>query len=133
VRFWLEQVADLAVTIAAAIARFFWPQTFLAFKVRLFMLWTGVLVGKAALNFDLEFTRSLAGSSLTVRIGGLDTAAIASTTVTLGVLTLANVFIALRRNRLSRELMDFARDPGVSDSLKREVIERLLDERNRRY
>jgi hypothetical protein len=130
---WINELLDRLAEFAGGIARFLWPQTFLAFKVRLFTLWVAVLAGKAALNFDLDITRSGDGSEVRFHIGGVDVVSIAATAVTLGILVLANVFIAVRRARFNREILEFARDPSVPESLKREVIERMLDERSQRY
>ena len=70
---------------------------------------------------------------MTVRVGGLDTVAITATAITLGLLVLANVFIAVRRTIFNQELLDFARDPLVSEGLREQIVKDLLEERNRRY
>lgn len=129
----LEGAFDLVRDIGSVIARVFWPQTFLAFKVRVFALWTTVLAGKAALSLDLGFTRSAAATSFTARLGGIDTVSIIATAITLTLLLLSDVIIAIRRRSFDRDLLELARDPSVPNNIKEQVIGYLLDERNRRY
>jgi hypothetical protein len=102
-------------------------------KVRLFALLTIGLVAKSALGFDFRLVRGPRSSSIDLKVTGADLLSVLVTAVTLAFLVLANVVVLIRRRSFDRELLDFARDPNVPDTLKRDVIFALLDERNRRF
>lgn len=130
---WLDTVADVLGAMAETIRRILWPQTFMALKVRLFGLMTLALIGKSVLDLSLEAKKAVESSSIVLRVAGIDLETVVVTALTLAFLVLANVVVFIRRERFNRELLDFARDPNVSDQLKTQVIEQLLAEQTRRF
>ena len=119
--------------VLALVGRILWPQNFMAVKVRLFSLLTIGLIVKSAVGIDLSLLRRGGVSSVDLKVAGADLVSVLVVAVTLAFLVMADIVIFIRRRAFDRELLEFAKDPSVSEPLKRDVIHALLDERNRRF
>lgn len=109
------------------------PRTFMGLKARLFSTLVLGLVAQLAFDFEVQIPWHSQPGSVAVSMPDADLGTVVVVAAAMALLVLANVIIQIRRIGFNRELMAFARDQGVPETLRRDVIERLLHERNNRF
>lgn len=111
--------------------RILFPRSFIAFKVRLYSLLLLGLVVDFGLRLRLRPLSNNAEPGLSLELSGPDLAVIIVCAITLIFLVLVNWILRIRHQQLRMESIELAKQPGIPNGLKRDVIREVLRESQR--
>jgi hypothetical protein len=112
--------------VLEALKRVAVPRTFLALKFRLFILLALGLAADVSIRLRIESSESGWWPRVKFELPGAELAVVISCAATIIFLVACNFVLYLRQQRLSRELLALAREPGIPDDVKRHIVQELL-------
>lgn len=106
------------------IINLFAPKSFMAFKSKLFIFLLSGLIIDFSLKIALKIT-NLKQIRLLFYLSGPEFNIILSCIICLIILVFFNFVLYYRKQKFSKEIIDFARDQNISENFRREIIDKI--------